>query len=105
MTMRSPYVLCQTFHPRFFLRLREILLVPYFSPEKPALNKMTLKAYSAVTTAEVVETVQIIAPSTLAGGYTFDTEVDGKSMTVQVVSLTSIVYTVCSLCVSFFLRL
>ncbi len=66
---------------------------------------MTLKAYSAVTTAEVVETVQIIAPSTLAGGYTFDTEVDGKSMTVQVVSLTSIVYTVCSLCVSFFLRL
>ena len=52
---------------------------------------MALKANSAVTTAEVVETVQIIAPSTLAGGYTFDTDVDDKSMTVQVVSLTSIV--------------
>jgi len=50
---------------------------------------MTLTAYNAVATAEVVETVQIVAPSTLAGGYTFETDVNGQTMTVQVVSLIS----------------
>jgi len=45
---------------------------------------MTLTAYNAVATAEVVETVQIVAPSTLAGGYTFETDVNGQTMTVQV---------------------
>ena len=44
-----------------------------------------MATYASIPVAAEVQTVSVTAPATLMAGYTFDTIVDGVTMTVQVV--------------------